>query len=189
MTGQFSESNLQKLLYQMQTESGGNAQAINLWDSNAKAGIPSKGLMQVIDPTFQAYAMQGYNSNIYDPLSNILASIRYAMSRYGSLANAYKGVGYANGGFVDSPELAWHGEEGLEAIIPLIPKRRQRGLDLWTQAGEKLGVNEKLLKLMTRTSGAVTSGTSSYSMASEGGAEGSSSEGSAGTGILYTSTV
>ena len=189
MTGQFSESNLQKLLYQMETESGGNARAINLWDSNAKAGIPSKGLMQVIDPTFQAYAMQGYNSNIYDPLSNILASIRYAMSRYGSLSNAYRGVGYANGGFVDSPELAWHGEEGLEAIIPLIPKRRQRGLDLWTQAGEKLGVNEKLLKLMTRTSGAVTSGTSSYSMASEGAVEGSSSEGSAGTGILYTSTT
>lgn len=189
MTGQFSESNLQKLLYQMQTESGGNAQAINLWDSNAKAGIPSKGLMQVIDPTFQAYAMQGYNSNIYDPLSNILASIRYAMSRYGSLANAYRGVGYANGGFVDSPELAWHGEEGLEAIIPLIPKRRKRGLDLWTQAGEKLGVNEKLLKLMARTSGAGSSNTSSYSMASEGGAEGSSSEGSAGTGILHTSTT
>ena len=85
--------------------------------------------------------------------------------------------------------MAWHGEEGLEAIIPLIPKRRKRGLDLWTQAGEKLGINEKLLKLMARTSGAGSSGTSSYSMASEGGAEGSSSEGSAGTGILHTSTT
>lgn len=47
MTGQYSPSNLSKMLYQMQTESGGNPRSINLWDSNAKKGIPSKGLMQV----------------------------------------------------------------------------------------------------------------------------------------------
>ncbi|WP_207640256.1 hypothetical protein [Mediterraneibacter gnavus] len=33
----------------------------------------------------------------YDPLSNMLASIRYAVSTYGSLAAAYRGVGYENG--------------------------------------------------------------------------------------------
>ena len=49
--------------------------------------------------------MPGFNSNIYDPLSNILASIRYAVSRYGSLANAYRGTGYANGvGTISLPE-------------------------------------------------------------------------------------
>lgn len=97
MTGQYSEANLQRLLYQMQTESGGNPNAINNWDINAINGTPSKGLMQVIDPTFRAYAMPGYDKNIYDPLSNMLASIRYAVSRYGSLAAAYRGVGYENG--------------------------------------------------------------------------------------------
>ncbi len=97
MTGQYSEANLTRLLYQMQTESGGNPRAINNWDINAKMGTPSKGLMQVIDPTFRAYAMPGYNTNIYDPLSNILASIRYAVARYGSLARAYRGVGYESG--------------------------------------------------------------------------------------------
>lgn len=97
MTGQYSEANLQRLLYQMQTESGGNPNAINNWDINAVNGTPSKGLMQVIDPTFRAYAMPGYDKNIYDPLSNMLASIRYAVSRYGSLAAAYRGVGYENG--------------------------------------------------------------------------------------------
>ena len=100
MTGQYSKANLSRLLYQMSTESGGNPKAINNWDSNAKKGTPSKGLMQVIDPTFKAHAMKGYNTNIYDPLSNILASIRYAISRYGSLAKAYRGVGYANGGII-----------------------------------------------------------------------------------------
>lgn len=97
MEGQYSEANVRRTLYQMQTESGGNPYAINLWDSNAKRGIPSKGLMQCIDPTFNAYARSGYDKNIYDPLSNILASVRYAVSRYGSLSKAYRGVGYANG--------------------------------------------------------------------------------------------
>lgn len=55
MTGQFSKSNLDLLLYQMQTESGGNPKAINKWDINAIKGTPSKGLMQVIDPTFKVF--------------------------------------------------------------------------------------------------------------------------------------
>ncbi len=97
MEGLYSAANVKRTLFQMQTESGGNPRAINNWDINAKNGTPSKGLMQVIDPTFSAYARAGYNKNIYDPLSNILASVRYATSRYGSLAKAYRGVGYSNG--------------------------------------------------------------------------------------------
>lgn len=97
MTNQYSAANLNLLLYQMQTESGGNPKAINNWDINAKNGTPSKGLMQVIDPTFKAYAYPGYDKNIYDPLSNMLAAIRYTLSRYGSLANGWKGHGYASG--------------------------------------------------------------------------------------------
>lgn len=97
MEGQYTAANVKRTLFQMQTESGGNPRAINLWDSNAKNGIPSKGLMQVIDPTFRAYARSGYRSNIYDPLSNILASVRYATSRYGTLAKAYQGHGYSSG--------------------------------------------------------------------------------------------
>ncbi len=111
MTGQYSEANLQRLLYQMQTESGGNPNAINNWDINAINGTPSKGLMQVIDPTFRAYAMPGYDKNIYDPLSNMLASIRYAVSRYGSLAAAYRGVGYEDG----------IGDINLSDLLPSLP--------------------------------------------------------------------
>ena len=97
MEKSYSADNVKRTLYQMKTESGGNPRAINLWDSNAKKGTPSKGLMQVIDPTFKSYARKGYAKDIYDPLSNILASVRYAKSRYGSLANAYQGHGYAGG--------------------------------------------------------------------------------------------
>lgn len=104
------------VLMQMRTESSGNPKAINLWDSNAKRGTPSKGLMQVIGPTFRAYAMKGYASNIYDPLSNIIASIRYALANYGSLRRAYRGVGYARG--TDWASSGWRlvGEEGPELV-------------------------------------------------------------------------
>ncbi|WP_406053566.1 transglycosylase SLT domain-containing protein [Streptomyces sp. NBC_01077] len=66
-------------------ESSGNVYAINLWDSNARAGIPSKGLMQVIDPTFRAYHVKGTSWNIYDPIANITAACNYAWHRYGSI--------------------------------------------------------------------------------------------------------
>lgn len=135
--GQYNEANVARTLYQMQTESGGNPRAINNWDSNAKKGTPSKGLMQVIDPTFAAYARPGFNSNIYDPLSNILASIRYAVSRYGSLAKAYQGHGYANGGIATKPSI--FGEAGAEMAIPLTHNKRNRALSLWERTGSILG--------------------------------------------------
>lgn len=116
LTGQYSAANLNSLLYQMQTESSGNPNAINLWDSNAKRGTPSKGLMQVIDPTFRAYAMAPYNKNIWDPLSNMIASIRYAVSRYGSLGRAYQGHGYASGGFPQMGEFFMARESGPELV-------------------------------------------------------------------------
>ena len=71
----------------IQHESGWNPNAINKTDSNARAGYPSQGLMQTIPSTFHKYALPGYNSNITDPLSNMVAGIRYAKARYGSLQN------------------------------------------------------------------------------------------------------
>ena len=133
MEGQYSAANLNALLYQMQTESGGNPNAINLWDSNAAKGTPSKGLLQTIDSTFQAYARPGYNKNVYDPLSNILASIRYAVSRYGSLTAAYRGVGYENGGLINKDGLYRAGEGNKpEMVIPLT--RKTRAIELMGQA-------------------------------------------------------
>ncbi|HAQ6903526.1 TPA: tape measure protein [Enterococcus faecium] len=144
MTGQYSTANLNALLNQMRTESNGNPNAVNNWDINAKNGTPSKGLLQVIDPTFRQYAMPGFNSNIFDPLSNILASIRYALSRYGSLTNAYRGVGYANGGIVNQHQIAEIAEGNKpEIIIPLDKAKRSRAMQLLSIAMDKLGVSPK----------------------------------------------
>ncbi|MEU3253715.1 transglycosylase SLT domain-containing protein [Streptomyces sp. NPDC006997] len=70
-------------------ESSGNPAAINLWDSNAAAGTPSKGLLQVIDPTFAAYHVPGTAFNPYDPVANITAACNYAAARYGSIDNVF----------------------------------------------------------------------------------------------------
>lgn len=105
-------------------ESGGNPRAINLWDSNAKKGIPSKGLMQTIDPTFNAYKMPGMD-DIWNPIHNAVASIRYTMSRYGSIFNTpgmrsmasgggYKG--YYQGGTTPNSDYYWAGERGPELL-------------------------------------------------------------------------
>lgn len=154
MTGQYSTANLNALLNQMRTESNGNPNAVNNWDINAKNGTPSKGLLQVIDPTFRQYAMPGFNSNIFDPLSNILASIRYALSRYGSLTNAYRGVGYANGGIVNQHQIAEIAEGNKpEIIIPLDKAKRSRAMQLLAIAQDKLGVKPKSVNNSSDSSG------------------------------------
>ncbi|MFC5060795.1 transglycosylase SLT domain-containing protein [Actinomycetospora atypica] len=67
-------------------ESGGDPDAVNDWDSNADRGTPSKGLMQTIGPTFEANKLPGHDS-ITDPVDNIIAAVRYAVKRYGSVSD------------------------------------------------------------------------------------------------------
>ncbi|MEU5391773.1 transglycosylase SLT domain-containing protein [Streptomyces tibetensis] len=68
-------------------ESSGNPKAINNWDINAINGIPSKGLLQVIPPTFKAYHVPGTSWDIYNPVANITAACNYAADKYGSMDN------------------------------------------------------------------------------------------------------
>ncbi|MFJ3906682.1 transglycosylase SLT domain-containing protein [Streptomyces sp. NPDC090025] len=68
-------------------ESSGNPFAINNWDINAINGVPSKGLLQVIYPTFKAYHISGTKFDQYDPVANIVAACNYAADRYGSIDN------------------------------------------------------------------------------------------------------
>lgn len=51
-------------------------------------------------------------------------------------------AGNAEGSIITGPLLSWVGEDGPEAIIPLGSKSRDRGMDLWLQAGRALGVKE-----------------------------------------------
>lgn len=105
-------------------ESGGNPKSINLWDSNAMAGHPSKGLMQMIDSTFSAHALPGMD-DIWNPIDNAVSAIRYMISQYGGIANVpgirsqMNGggyVGYYTGTNSAAKGLAMTGELGPEMI-------------------------------------------------------------------------
>jgi len=78
-------------------ESGGNPHAINNTDSNAAKGTPSKGLMQTIGPTFASNALPGHG-DIWNPVDNIIAGVRYSISRYGSVSNVPGVAGMRRGG-------------------------------------------------------------------------------------------
>ncbi|MCZ4246674.1 transglycosylase SLT domain-containing protein [Bacillus amyloliquefaciens] len=130
-----------------QNESGGNPNSINLWDSNAKAGHPSQGLMQTIPSTFEAHKAPGMN-DISNPIHNAAAAIGYIKSRYGSINNvpgikslARGGpyVGYANGGLITKEQIARVGEGNKrEWIIP--EERGIRGRYLLGRAAQALGM-------------------------------------------------
>jgi TP901 family phage tail tape measure protein len=119
-------------------ESGGNPLAINLWDSNAMAGHPSKGLMQMIDGSFSRYAIPVLG-DIYNPIANAAASIRYMLGTYGSISNVpgitsqLRGggyVGYAQGTENASPGVHLVGEKGPELV--------------WMKGGEKVTPNNEI---------------------------------------------
>lgn len=114
-----SPSWTQSTLRRMNQESGGDPRAINNWDSNARRGTPSKGLMQVIDPTFAAHYDPRTKFDIWDPMANIVASMKYAMKRYGSLPAGYdrKG-GYDQGGDILPGDTLVH--NGLRTVETLV---------------------------------------------------------------------
>lgn len=129
-----SASQVAAWLRVIKRESNGNPKAINNWDSNAKAGHPSKGLVQTIDPTFKAYAFAGHK-NIYNGYDNLLAAIKYASARYGRGAGMFSRVGgsqgYANGGIVSRNQIAEIAEGGkTESIIPWDVNKRSRAYTL-----------------------------------------------------------
>lgn len=126
-----------KILATIQRESGGDPNVQNNWDSNARAGIPSIGLMQTIGPTFNAYKHPGHN-NIRNGYDNLLAAINYIKHRYGTSDAAFNRVaayGYANGGLVHKNGVYELAEGDMpEYVIPTDIAKRGRAWQLLTEA-------------------------------------------------------
>jgi soluble lytic murein transglycosylase-like protein len=82
-------------------ESGGNPRAINNWDSNARAGNPSQGLMQTIPSTFKHYVDPSLAGRpITDPVANITAGVNYMIDQYGIKTLQAGGRTNASGDYV-----------------------------------------------------------------------------------------
>jgi hypothetical protein len=122
---------MKMLLRQEGRESTWNPAAINNWDSNAKAGNPSEGILQTTLSTFAKYKLPGHG-NILNAVDNIAAAIRYMIAQYGHGnpdvaaqvmwargGGAYRKGGilpfvgaYANGGVIPLPA----GQPGLAVV-------------------------------------------------------------------------
>lgn len=108
---------ISKLLRQIQTESGGREVITNNWDSNAKAGHPSQGLLQFIPSTFNTWAVGKYH-DINKGFDQILAAIN-ALNHggEGGWGNIGNGHGWANGGHIMQAQFGLVGEDGDEYVI------------------------------------------------------------------------
>ncbi|HGZ8257750.1 TPA: phage tail tape measure protein [Staphylococcus aureus] len=139
-------------------ESNYTANAVNNWDSNARAGIPSRGMFQMIDPSFRAYAKSGYN-NPLNPTHQAISAMRYIVGKWvprtGSWRAAFKRAGdyaYATGGKVFD---GWYnlGEDGHpEWVIPTDPARRNDAMKMLHYAaaevrGRKASKNKRPCQL------------------------------------------
>lgn len=135
--GDYVLNNMMKLA---KRESSYDASAVNNWDSNAKAGHPSKGLFQMIDTTFAANAKKGY-SNFGNPVHQAISAMQYIQKKYGwggfPRAAAYA---YENGGMVTKHQIAEIGEGNkAEMVIPLT--KRNRAVQLIEQAMQYVGMD------------------------------------------------
>ncbi|MCT4418798.1 hypothetical protein EFT49_00905 [Leuconostoc falkenbergense] len=128
-----SSDMVNKVLRQIQTESGGNERAVqgNIGDINNKTGDLAKGLMQVITSTFNANKFPGHN-NPFNGYDSLLAGLNYAKKTYGpNLSFLGQGHGYANGGLITKNQMIEVGEGNKpEMIIPLDSMKSSRGFEL-----------------------------------------------------------
>ena len=118
-----SAGDIKHIMNVIQHESGGNAHAINLWDSNARAGHPSKGILQFIDGTFLKYALPGHK-NIWSPYDQLLAMFNDSTWRSDLTLGGWGPSGgrrYANGGWADKPSI--FGEVPGEPELAINPRR------------------------------------------------------------------
>ncbi|WP_326566052.1 transglycosylase SLT domain-containing protein [Mycobacterium sp. 3-98] len=104
-------------------ESSGNPSVINLWDSNAKAGHASQGLMQLIPGNFSTYHVAGTANDINDPVANIAAGIRYIQATYGGISGVQQAnpnlvpKGYDDGGELPPGLTLAHNQTGKPEFV------------------------------------------------------------------------
>ncbi|WP_245108301.1 hypothetical protein [Lactiplantibacillus pentosus] len=152
MNVDLTSSGMSAVLSRIKQESNGSATVENDWDSNAKAGTPSIGLLQYIQPTFKSWlptkAGHKYPNNIRHGASQIAAL--FNDSSWLSDISVSGGWGptghkrYANGGFSNTEKLA-HISEGnqLEAIIPMSSQKGSRGYELLGQVATMFASRDK----------------------------------------------
>ena len=105
--------------------------AINTLKSNTDSSVNS---------AFSAGVSTRMPVNVTLDYTCVNPSKTFTLSGGGSGSTTVTVTAHANGGYVNDKQLSWVGEEGPEAIIPLVPGRRDRALELYKEVGDILGV-------------------------------------------------
>lgn len=144
-----SSSQRKGIIAQIARESNGDAGVTqgNIGDINNLRGTPAQGLLQYVPSTFKSYATKGHKNikSGYDQLlaffnnSNWARDLAYGKSGWGPTgANR----GYADGGIINAPEMAWLAEGGFsESVISHDPKNKVRSKAIHDKTGKMLGVD------------------------------------------------
>lgn len=130
-----SGAGMNAILHRIAQESNGSATVTNNWDSNAKAGHPSTGLLQYIQPTFEHWLPKGFTNDIHNGASQIAAMFNDSnWLKDISVKGGWGPTGhkmYANGGFANTASI--FGEAGAEMAIPLNTMSSSRAWQLLGQ--------------------------------------------------------
>lgn len=131
-------------------ESNFQSDAVNNWDINAQKGTPSKGMFQMIEPSFRAYAKPGHG-NILNPTDEAISAMRYIVGKWvpimGSWRSAFKRAGdfaYATGGVINTTGMYQLAEGGYpEIVIPTDPSKQSDAMKLLHLAASKISGNNR----------------------------------------------
>lgn len=143
-------NDLKNIISLINAESSGNAGATQsgVNDINSQQGNPAQGLLQYIPQTFRNYATKGHK-NIKSGYDQLLAffnnkSWRSQFNPNGGWSPSGAVRGYANGGIINAPEMAWLAEGGFsESVISHDPRQRTRSKALHDKTGKMLGVDDE----------------------------------------------
>ncbi|EHL7209627.1 M23 family metallopeptidase [Staphylococcus pseudintermedius] len=139
--GQYKSSYIHHQMMRVaKRESNYQPDAVNDWDINAQRGTPSKGMFQMIEPTFRANAKAGYG-NFTNPLHQAISAMQYIVRQYGW--GGFKRAGdyaYATGGVINTNGMYQLSEEGNhgEVVVPLNPARSSDAMKLIAYAQSKI---------------------------------------------------
>lgn len=127
-----TEAKINKLLRQIQTESGGNPTITQkISDINSRSGHPAQGLLQFIQSTFNHWAVKGHGQilNGYDQILAAINALEHGGE--GGWGNVGNGHGWAMGGLIRNHGFYEVAENNLpEYVIPTDIKKRSRANQL-----------------------------------------------------------
>ena len=142
-----TESGLQAILRRIRQESNGSATVTNNWDSNAKAGHPSKGLLQYIQPTLNSWVPAGVKADLSSGYSQLMALFNDSNWLADiSVKGGWGPTGHkrmANGGLVTKHQMIEIAENNMpEMVIPLDLSKRSRAYQLMQQSLDYFAKND-----------------------------------------------